>query len=65
MIESKRALALEVVVSSLSKRVVGADQDLAPHCQTLPILPTYVECSLTFFPLPGSLTVVNCSSLYF
>ncbi len=71
MIESKRALALDIIIPILAQRVVGADDDLNPPPPTSSSEQTIsqpraarIRSRRTVFPLSGSLTVVNCSSLY-
>lgn len=67
MIECERALALDVEVSSVFESVVGTYQDLqVAFRQPRSIYQFGSKSGMhTSLEPPGSLTVVNCSSLYF
>lgn len=65
VIEFKARGALNIVIPSVSQRVVGADHDLQSLCQRFFLLNFSGSMLLTGSLLPGSFTVVNCSSLYF
>ena len=67
MVKGERARAFNVIVSPAAERIVCADQSLFQR-----VLNSFSHfhlfrgsCPLTSLPLPGSLTTVNCSSLYF
>ena len=68
VVESKGALALNVIISGILKGVVCADQNLCLRIRaslSFSFQKSKVLHLLTLMLLPGSLTVVNCSSLYF
>ena len=66
MIESERSGAFDIKVSSVFEGVIRAYQDLFPTVRfLLPYTEDPMGVYLTVFDPPGSLTEVNCSSLYF
>lgn len=64
VVEGERGLAFDVVVPSLSERVVRADDDLSALFSPIVRLP-FRLAGLTCWLLPGSFVVASCSSLYF
>lgn len=66
VVEGEAGRALNIVVSSISERVVRANNDLM-RCNTqhAKFTGTPDQGSPTGWLLPGSFTVTNCSSLYF
>ena len=65
VIECERALALGVEVSSVFQGIVWTYQDLYLPSDTEFVRLVVEKGRHAFLELPGSLTVVNCSSLYF
>lgn len=64
MVECERALALDVEVASVAEGIVGADYDLVLRSAQTLMQRACSGRSRTGWLLPGSVTVVNCSSLY-
>ena len=64
VVEREGALALNVIVSPIFELVVLADKNLYVTLSRVSNTSSFHLYPLTSFPLPGSLAVANCSSLY-